>query len=398
VRAQLASRDRIRPVVVACIGAVLLTASACTRSGGTKAQSDETTTILPAKGTTLVFNGQGNDLAAYLAEPPFTKQIAIHHSDAEHLDGLDINGEICFDPTDPNRLVAGENTHQDTTGKPGWGIFDITDTHVRQLKMKEVGKLVPTYQPSDDNPESYGCGFLDDGRIVTTDVGNQATGPGDGQFIVWFPPFQSRAVKYCKVDVHLATGRGILVDGGAVYITQARPPRAGVYRYDVKDLPTSSTPSGGCDGKDETGAPLATHVTSTLFIAPSPDNTVATPAGIAKGPNDHFYIASVFNGVIAEFTSDGAFVRDVLKPPAGEMLGEKSFSTGTPLGVGVAPDGSVYYADVGIVATSDGIGPGRGTGTVRRITFDASGNPKPPVTMDQGLASPDGIGIWQAPS
>mgnify|MGYP000703379158 CR=1 FL=1 len=42
--------------------------------------------------------------------------------------------------------------------------------------------------------------------------------------------------------------------------------------------------------------------------------------------------------------------------------------------------------DIGIVVSPDGIGPGRATGHVRRIAFDASGNPKPPETMDQGLA------------
>ena len=76
--------------------------------------------------------------------------------------------------------------------------------------------------------------------------------------------------------------------------------------------------------------------------------------------------------MIAEFTADGKYVRDVLKPPAGEVLGAKPFSTGTPLGIGVGPDGSVYYADIGIVVTPDGIGPGDGTGTgaahrVRRV-------------------------------
>ena len=109
-------------------------------------------------------------------------------------------------------------------------------------------------------------------------------------------------------------------------------------------------------------------------------------------------MTSVFNGVIAEFTPAGKFVRDILKPPAGEKLGAKPYSTGTPLGIGVAPDGSVYYADIGIVATPESIGPGDGTGHVRRIAFDASGNPKPPETMDQGLAFPDGIGIWQPPA
>ncbi len=395
MRVRIPSRVPVRRAVVALVGAALLVGAACSSSGSGKAEPAASTTTASARGETLVFNGQGNDLGVYLGKPPFTKQIAIHHNDEAHPNGLDINGQICFDPKKPERFVAGEDTHQDTTGHPGWGILEITDPTVGHLKIEEVGKLVPTYQPSDDNPENYGCGFLADGRILTSDVGNQATGPGDGQHIVWFPPFESRTVKYCKVDVHLTTGQGVLVDGDSVYVSQARRP--GVFRYAVADLPTSNTPAGGCDGKDATGAPTATHVASTLFIEPSKDTGVVTPSGIAKGPDSHLFVASVFSGVIGEYTADGKFVRDILKPPAGEQLGEKPFSTGTPLGVGVGPDGSVYYADIGIVATSDGIGPGRGTGKVRRITFDPQGNPNPPETMDQSLAFPDGIGIWQAP-
>ena len=265
--------------------------------------------------------------------------------------------------------------------------------------MKEVGKLVPTYQPSNSNPENYGCGFLPDGRILTTDVGNQATGTGDGQLIVWFPPFESRdgEVLQGQRDAHDRPGH-------------ARRRRLGVRRAGAPaDAPASTAtrsptsrrrtpPSGGCDGKDATGAPMATNVKPTLFIAPSKANTLATPNAIAKGPNGKLYVSSVFNGVIAEFTADGKFIRDILKPPAGETLGAKPFSTGTPLGVGVAPDGSVYYADIGIVATTEGIGPGDGTGHVRRIAFDAAGNPQPPEIMDKGLAFPDGIGIWTPPS
>jgi hypothetical protein len=401
VRIRISSRVRVRRSsrsrgVVALVGAALLLGAACSSSGSDKAQPAPTSTTAPAA-QTLVFSGQGNDLGVYPGEPPFTKQIAIHHNDEEHPKGLDINAQICFDPENPNRFVAGEDTHQDTYGHPGWGIFDITDQTVGALKIKEVGKLVPTYQPSNDNPENYGCGFLDDGRILTGDVGNQATGPGDGQLIVWFAPFESRTVKYCKVDVHLATGQSVLVDGDSIFVAQSRPPRAGVYKYAVADMPTSNTPAGGCDGKDATGAPMKTDVPSTLFIAPEPANGLATPAGIAKGPDGHLFVSSVFNGVISEFTADGTFVRIILKPPAGEQLGKKPFSTGTPLGIGVAPDGTLYYADIGIVV-DDGIGPGRGTGKVRRITFDASGNPNAPETMDQGLAFPDCIGIWQAPA
>jgi hypothetical protein len=391
---------RVAPIcgVLVVLATSALVLGACSSDDNDSAQPTDanTTTTAPAEaGETLVFNGQGNDLGVYLGEPPFTKQIAIHHNDEEHPNGLDINGQICFDPENPNRFVAGEDTHQDTTGEPGWGIFDITDTTVGKLKIEQVGKLVPTYQPSDDNPENYGCGFLDDGRILTSDIGNQATGPGDGQLIVWFPPFESRKVEYCKVDVHLTTGQGVLVDGDSVLVSQARRP--GVFEYDANDFPTSNTSAGGCDGKDATGAPTATKVKSTLFIEPTEETGVVTPAGIAKGPDGHLFVASVFSGVIGEYTADGTFVRKILQPPAGEQLGKEPFSTGTPLGIGVGPDGAVYYADIGIVV-DDGIGPGRGTGKVRRITFDEQGNPKPPETMDEGLAFPDGIGIWQAPA
>jgi hypothetical protein len=63
--------------------------------------------------------------------------------------------------------------------------------------------------------------------------------------------------------------------------------------------------------------------------------------------------------------------------------------------MGVDPTtGSIYWADLAIGIT-DSIGPIDGAGTVRRTTFDADGNPRPPETMDEGLDFPDGIGIYQ---
>jgi hypothetical protein len=380
---------------VVLVVAALLVPAACTSSKKSSTTgSGGSTTSTAAPRPTLVFNGQGNDLAAYLAEPPFTKQLVDHHYDKEHPDGLDLNGQICFDPKRPTRFVAGEDTLQDTTGHPGWGILELKGTELGKLSVHEVGKLVPTYQKSNDNPENYGCGFLDDGRILTTDVGNQAEGNGDGQLIVWFPPFESRAVKYCKVTVNLATGQGLLVDGDSVYLAQARPPNGGIWRYNAKDFPTSDTAEGGCDAKDATGAPMATHVKSKLFIEPGKGNTVATPNAIAKARNGDFYVTSVFNGIIAEFDPNGRYMRNILQPIAGDVLGAKPYTTGTPLGIGVGPDGSVYFADIGITVSANGIGPGDGTGHVRRIAFDEAGQPQPPEQMDKGLAFPDGIGIW----
>jgi hypothetical protein len=120
---------------------------------------------------------------------------------------------------------------------------------------------------------------------------------------------------------------------------------------------------------------------------------VSTPVAVMGSPAGTFYVSSVITGVIAEYDADGTFKRVILQPPAGDELGAKPYSTGTPFGLGFGPDGTLYYADLGVVV-SDGIGPGDKTGTVRRIRF-TDGEPQAPDTLDQGLDYPDGIGIYR---
>ena len=122
-----------------------------------------------------------------------------------------------------------------------------------------------------------------------------------------------------------------------------------------------------------------------------------TPAGIVASPAGGYYVSSVFTGVINEYDGKGQFVRTILQPPAGAKFGAKPFPTGTPLGMGIAPDGTIYYADIGIVADKNGVGPGSKTGSVRRIAFH-DGKPDPPDVMARGLDYPDGIGIFVPPS
>jgi hypothetical protein len=339
----------------------------------------------------MIFNGEGNNLNAYAAEPPFTKQTVIRNHDDDPQRGLDINAQICFFPDGSNRFIAGEDTGQPNP-PPGWGIFKLNGAQVGKLSAKQVGKLTPTYQPSSDNPENFGCGFLSDGRVVTTDIGDQASGPPNGQLIVWFPPFNSRNVRYCKIDVGIATAGTILVDKqDRVYIPSARPgpPEAGVYRYSAP-FPTSDDEKGGCGGKDSTGAPMATSMNKELFIRLG--NGLASPIAIVRAPDNGFYVSSVISGVINQYDARGEYVRTVLQPPANESLGEQTFSTGTPLGLGLGPDGTLYYADIGITITGEGIGPGP-EGTVRRIRF-VNGEPQPPEIMGGGLQFPDGIGVY----
>lgn len=360
--------------------------------GGTTTSGGATTTT--AAGTApIVFNGQGNNLVAYLGAPPYTRQQLITNAKDDPDGGRDLNAQICFfDHEGETWFIAGEDTNQPDP-PAGWGIFRLTGSTVGELDWEQIGKLTPTYQGAGDQPENYGCGLLSDGRVLTVDIGNQALGDGTGQLIIWYPPFDSYEVEYCKLDITIATGQSILVDeDDNIYVASARPPTSGVWKYSPP-FPTSPDADGGCGAtKDSTGAPMAGGPNKELFIPADKHN--ATPTGLARTPDGGFYVSSVFNGEINEYDAEGAYVRTILQPPAGETLGEKPFTTGTPLGIGVAADGSLFYADIGVVA-KPAPGPGLLTGSVRVIRFDDDGNPLPPETLEDGLAFPDGIGIFQ---
>ena len=350
----------------------------------------------------IVLNGQGNDLDAYAPAPPFKHQTVIQ-TRAKSKEGYDINAQICFFG-DGRSFIAGEDTGQPDPIQ-GWGIFRLRGNRVGKLEAKQIGKLQPTYQGATDNAENYGCGVLPDGRVVTTDIGNQSAGAGDGQLIVWFPPLTKGfkvlkngtegKVAYCKIDVGIATAGGIAVDGSDLYVASARPTTSGIWKY-TGPFPTSADAAGGCGKTDTTGAPLADTVNKHLFI-PAGDHSLVSPnAIVASGHGDTWYVSSVFTGVINEYDRDGSFVRTILQPAPGEGPGPEPISTGSPLGLGVAPDGTLYFADIGLVISDQGVGPGNDTGSVRKIRF-VGGEPQAPVTMADGLAFPDGIGIFVPP-
>jgi hypothetical protein len=358
----------------------------------------------------VIFNGEANRLHAYQqTNEGLDHQIVIpSHADApENNKGRDINGQICFTrgPAGQVRMIAGEDTNQRRGhAVAGWGLFELTGTGV-DLDYQQIGKLIPTYQMGGDDAENYGCGFLSDGRLVTTDVGAQAAGNGNGQLIVWFPPFDTGVdftdegvlpltpIKYCKLDVRIGTAQQIAIDDqDRIYVSSSRPngygDPGGVYRY-TGPFPTSDRPEDGCDGIDGEGSPMATGVNKELFIPAGTTSSLATPAGIVIKPDGGFYVASVLTGIIAEYDHLGQLLRRVLDPPPSGL----PIATGTPLGLGLGSDGSLYFADIGLVANSScGICPGDGAGTVRRIRF-VNGEPQQPEILRNGLDFPDGIGI-----
>jgi hypothetical protein len=94
-------------------------------------------------------------------------------------------------------------------------------------------------------------------------------------------------------------------------------------------------------------------------------------------------VSSVFTGEIVEVDASGRFLRFVVAGPLGQLTGF------TPYGIGVAPDGTLWVADIGVL----GNGPGAGLGSVARVRIDANGLPAQPETVDDGLEFPDGIGV-----
>ncbi|MCZ7530783.1 MAG: hypothetical protein M5U31_10825 [Acidimicrobiia bacterium] len=378
-------------ILLALLAVVAVVAAACDSDSST---SDTSTTSEEGGGepalpmVELVFNGEGNNLNAY--DPATGESQRIITNADEDPDGLDINAQICFDPGAPGKFIAGEDTDQPES-PAGWGYFQLEGAELGDLTATQEGKLAPTYQDSSDNPEMYGCGFLSDGRLVTTDVGNQAEGDGDGQLIIWFPPFDSDDVAYCKLDVAIPTAQQVLVDDGdRVLVASARGPAPhGILAY-TGPFPTSDDAEGGCGATDATGAPVADSVNKEVFIPA--DDLIPTTTGIAAAPDGGYYVSSVFNGVIAEFDEAGSFVRTILEPPEGEVLSDQTFSTGTPLGLGVDSTGNIYFADIGVVIMEDSIGPGD-VGSLQMISF-VDGEPQSPEVVAFDLAFPDGIGIW----
>ncbi len=351
-------------------------------------------------GVQLVLGAEDNRLLAY---DPVTGEHAVALGSAadDAVNGLDLNAQICADPEHPGYFIAGEDTDQDSglpADAPGWGYLNIFGTSLDDLDVIMAGNLVPTYGNTADNPENYGCGFLSDGRLVTTDVGDQQPlSAANGQLIVWFPngagTFTGTDFDYCKVDVGLPTAGGIHVDDqDRVYVAANRPgvpsnlSLGGIYRY--SGLPESPAE---CDRTDATGAPLvdAGVVQKTRFITGTPVGAL-TPSAIVASPDGGFYVSSVLTGVIAEYDSAGHFVRRVLEPPLVHPL--PPYPGGTPYGMAVTEDGSLWYADLGVELTLPSIGPVDGHGTVRRIRF-VDGEPQAPETVADGLDFPDGLGL-----
>jgi hypothetical protein len=291
---------------------------------------------------------------------PLRERVLVPSASDDPARGRDVNGQICALPD--GRFACGEDTGQPDP-PAGWGVFAPSG--------EQVGKLTPTYTSS--YPEPYGCALDAQGRLLTSEVGDPGFLKSNGQLLLWFPPFGAGA-GFCRLAGDVGTAGQLAVDAeGRVYLSSAS--RFRVWRF----LPPFPAAAGACGD-----APARREA----LIGPHPSKGLLTYTGVALSPRGTLYVASVLTGRIAEFDLDGKLVRMVLEsedwlPP---------HATGTPQGLAVGADGTLYYADLDLVWEGWMPGPGP-DGKVWRIRFGPDGAPRAPEVVLRGLAFPDGLAV-----
>jgi hypothetical protein len=416
--------------VVTLVGIVALAAAGCSsgsRSAGpttttTAAETSSSTTTPPLPDGT-VFATVDGAIDAYLAVPPYTRQRVAAAGTAP--DGNEPHGQICFAPDGSRRFVVAEGRPAGSTpASAGWGLYQLTGSKVGSLRARRVtGWTSPsntstsssTNSPT-DAPTTYGCAFLTDGRLLTTDLGNERAGAPTGRLVEWLPPFGPDPPASCVLRTDLATPLGLSADNADnVYLASARTPTtAGCVTATTGPAPanttTTSSPSGGSPPDTTAGGPAA--VTATLVIPPA-DGPSSAPTAVAVGPagspgGDRLIVTSAPFGAITAYQPAGTMIGPLLAPDAGTtgMVATTPFPGGSPLGVALAPDGSIYYADPGFIQGPDGvIAPAEGLGSIRRLTpKDTAGSTSaptsgstsstPPDPLNTKLHAPDGIGLY----
>ena len=346
-----------------------------------------------------LYSAEGNRLRRYqvssMETGPLVEEIVVPSASDDPVDGRDVNGQICFFPDGSGRFLMGEDTDQSGGVPQGWGIFSSDGL--------QIGKLTATYFVA--QPEPFGCAFAPDGTLFTSSVGEQAFGADTGQLIMWFPPYEGfpgedDAIPYpntevsknfCKLATDLGTASSVFVSKeGIVYVAQTSALQVTKF---LPPFPTGPDADGGCGSVDANGSPVADEVNRELAIAADASKFIGTYSGLALARNGNLYAANVFTGKIAEFTLPGPgklgqFVRMILD------LDEVTLphATGSPQGIAVDRNGTLYYADLNLVGSLPNVGPGS-NGKVWRITFDEFDEPHPPEIVRENLAFPDGLGM-----
>ena len=345
-----------------------------------------------------VFNGQGNNLDAYDADPPFATQRVIH-TIADDPNGLDINAQICFFPDGSRRFVAGEDTGQTTGDLRAGASSSSTGRRSATSAPPRSASWCPPTRAARTTPRTTAAASSSDGRIVTTDVGNQAAGAGDGQLIVWFPPFDTFEKIALLQDRHRHRN-------GPEHLGRRSGPR--LRRVGPTAHPTAAAcgatpalpdrPDGGRGAAARRTAPArrsSTQVRKEIFIPSGDERPDLTRRPGADRPGGLYVSSSVINGRNQRVRRRRSVRAD--DPAAARRRAarrEAVLDRHAPRHRRRARRHALLRRHRHRHRREQHR-PGRQHGTVRRIPF-VDGQPQPPETMATGLAFPDGIGILTA--
>jgi hypothetical protein len=364
------------------------------RSTTTSTEASPGTTQQPGS-QAIVFLSVGGNIDAYAAAAPYTRQRVVAAGTAPQ--GIEPHGQICFAPDGSRRFVVAE-TRPAAPGAPaaaGFGIYQLTGDHVGAFRVRRLAGVLSPSAPG-SAPSTYGCAFLRDGRLLTTDVGS-STGAGTGQLILWFPPLTTTSVGHCVVGSGIASPGGLAADSrGGVALTSSRAPGAGLWDYQGQ-FPTSAQACGTLDQvrpDAPAGTPrVVTGVAAVQLVVAGAHGLSAPSAVASSADGTQLLVSSPPDGVIDAFRLDGTYSSTVLSPPDGTRLGPTPLPTGSPEGLVVNADGTVFYADTGLV-----VGPAGAPvaaplgGSLRRIAVQ-DGQVQAPQVVSGHLPGPDGIGL-----
>lgn len=329
----------------------------------------------------------------------------------------DPNGQMAIFPDDSGRFVIPYDPTLPSQRNPGGfrpvkyppiglAVYDRLGNFTGQTIFVPGpfagGDIPPTASGIyNDNGTFEGAAFDAQGDLFSTDIGSgQGTMnvPDQGRIVEWFPPDYTR---YCiligpttgGVGPHHVDGTGGLKDAqlltfdpaGNLYVPETGAAR--VLRFDHSVLPTSADQCG----PNETLSPPAPY---TVFIS----EARFAPAGMTRDPtcststSNCWAVTNVISGAfggdaVAWFDDSGK--RTTVKGPIPQA------GTLSPFGIGVTPNGDVYFIDIALSCNGADCGTIDNAGGLYKVTF-TNGQPSAPVQIAGGMDFPTSITICDA--
>ncbi len=356
--------------------------------------------------TEYLTTAQGNQLDAYdvsqsIPHLSMTTPIPSHSHDPSAAPGEDttghgndVNGQLCtITQADGSvRFMMGEDSDQGEIPlgeAQGWGIFEPTGGIDGPWTL--LDKIVPTYNftdpPNDHLPDNTGCKASANGeRIFLVDLGVGAfdvDGVGslflvhrnaDGDFANDSP--------VCVLANDLTTAGYIEEhpDGSILVPESGRSSGGAVSRFSPP-FPAPGDQAACTAYRNAHGIDERPNFLQPLF--PLPFNPLTyVPISIVER-RGHFLVGNVVPGLIVEVDDEGHMTRPVVLLQGPGVAG-----------MAVSSDGTLYWANLGLIPCPTILCPGPATGTVWKLPFAPILDlPLLPIPLNVGLAFPEGLGM-----